>query len=89
MSKPAKFERKIPTIVHAMQFNGPEDYYPALEFMGRSKQDRTDAEGTVYVNTLEGPREAQPTDWIVKDVWGNYWKVADGSFKYQYKAVGE
>lgn len=86
MTAPEKYTPKIAIPVYAIQFDGsPGSYYACREFIGNPKTDKTDPEGSLYVETKIGKKECQPTDWIVKDEFGTFMVYGDGSFNSRYK----
>lgn len=86
MTEALKYVPRIAIPVTAIQFDGsPESYYACLAFIGREKADKTDPEGSLYVETKIGKREVQKTDWIEKDEFETFMVYGDGSFNSRYK----
>ena len=95
------FYRKKPVVIEAFRWTGgpdqEEDPVWFLEAMmdGRaffgvysgstSEKDRVG----IFINTLGGPHEASPGDWIIKGVEGELYLCKDSVFTATYDPVPE
>lgn len=85
-----KIYRKTGTI-KAEQFNGSEEMMKKYQLIdGRDAfrfNSHIDPE-KIYIVTLEGNFEINTSDWIATGVEGEYWAIADETFKKTYEEVG-
>ena len=90
------FFRKKPVVIEAMQFLGTwENAKPILNWIEESKPiDRSgprwaDRDGGVVllINTLEGEMSANPGDWIIKGVKGEFYPCKPDIFTATYEEV--
>ncbi|MCF6120543.1 hypothetical protein L2449_27340 [Mesorhizobium muleiense] len=87
--------RKKPVVIEALQFDGSwTSAKPILDWMGESWpldvshprwSDRDG--GLLFVTTLEGVMTAQPHDWIIKGVQGEFYPCKPDIFAATYEAV--
>lgn len=88
MSAPKKF-RKRPVVIEAMQFEGSlGSYLDVTDWMGKEA-----AKGTKYTDpimaipTLEGDHAANPGDWIIKGVAGEFYPCKPAIFDATYESA--
>ncbi len=88
MTGPAQY-RKKPVVIEAMRWQpDDEDARMAMwEFVGDAA-DPVDADGTpvLEINTLEGPLTAQPGDFIIRGVKGEFYPCKPDIFEATYQA---
>lgn len=83
--------RKKPVVIEAIQFNGIDDYLSIFEWMKASKS--TVANEIRYetplmlIPTLEGTMAANPGDWIIKGVSGEFYPCKPDIFAATYELV--
>lgn len=94
----AKF-RKVPVEVHAIQvphYPGPgpdaQAYYDRLDELaewcgGLAMPPTDDAPACVLIRTLEGDMRADPGDWIIRGVEGEFYPCKPGIFESTYERV--
>ena len=82
-----RFRKKNTETFEAIQFKGTENYYDALEFLGREKADRTDPENAVMVKIGDGVVKvfAKPGMWITRDSDGIFAVVSDEDFQANFE----
>lgn len=75
--------RKRPVVVDAEQFRPERKPWPegVLEKSGWSF-------GDYYINTLEGPYNVNPGDWIITGVKGERYPCKPDIFEQTYEPVG-
>jgi hypothetical protein len=95
MSGPQQF-RKRPVVIEAMQWDGTDDTWAALDWCGARPVDVTkgrDDDGnkiteTVQaIGTLEGDMVVTPGDWIIRGVQGEFYPCKPEIFEATYEAV--
>jgi len=83
-----KFKKK-PIIIEAVQYLGTEESYKEInEFISDLKIPvgvRRDK--VLTIRTLEGEMEANPGDWIIKGVAGEFYPCKTEIFKKTYEEV--
>lgn len=85
--------RKKPVEIEAVQFNGAvESANRILGWIGSNDGDAKRAHTTrpelgLVIHTLEGDMRAEPGDWIIKGVAGEFYPVRDDIFAATYEAV--
>jgi hypothetical protein len=80
--------RKKPVVIEAVQFTiSPDCVAPLLEFTeGAGAQLLTDSEGYhMRIPTLEGDMRANPGDWIIKGVNGEFYPCKPDIFEKTYE----
>lgn len=77
--------RKKPVVIDAMQFTG-KNHADALAFCERNA---TAMQNDIAISTLEGLMRANPGDWIVKGVEGEFYPVKPSVFAATYESVDE
>ncbi len=77
--------RKKPVVIDAIQFTGlnPVD---VAHFFGDFQDWEPSIEGFT-IKTLEGDHLAQPGDWIIKGVAGEFYPCKPDIFEQTYEAV--
>lgn len=78
--------RKKPVVIEAVQWLGDMD--PINQLMGEEAP-LVAANGSLYIETLEGVMEAKPNDWIIKGVSGEFYPCKPDIFEKTYEAVKE
>ena len=76
--------RKNPVVIEAIRFT-EETLFELGQFMGEKGYWAED--GTITVYTLEGTMRANPGDWIIKGVKGEYYPCKPDIFKETYEEV--
>jgi len=81
--------RKRPVVIEAFQYDG-ENCRSAAEFVGETHEDDDlCCDSHVYrIETLEGIMSANPGDWIIKGVKGEFYPCKPDIFEATYEAVG-
>lgn len=82
--------RKTPVVIEAIQLP-PADQDPSdelVDFLAESPNDwEGERHGELVIHTLEGTMSAQPGDWIIKGVKGEYYPCKPDIFEATYEAV--
>lgn len=86
--------RKKPVEIEAMQFSPENGADLARWCGGRYKADAkpsdpSDVAHRLLIPTLEGTMTAQPGDWIIKGVKGEFYPCKPDIFDATYEPVGE
>lgn len=91
--KPAKF-RKKPVVIEAMQLDGAnrEDIFKwasSLTPLGHAVPvvPKSNAIGQMLVHTLEGTMTANPGDWIIRGVQGEFYPCKPDIFEQTYEVA--
>lgn len=85
--------RKKPVVIEAVQFNGLDDYLKIIEWMKSEHNTFARANEVRYetpimlIPTLEGMMAANPGDWIIKGVKGEFYPCKPDIFEATYEAV--
>lgn len=78
--------RKKPVVIQAVQWDGRADLLS--DFMGSSPRFGDGPNGySVYIDTLEGEHRADPGDWIIRGVKGEYYPCKPDIFEATYEPV--
>ena len=80
-----KFVKK-PIIIEAVRWDG-RSIDPMMEFLTSADIGFTPQTGKIMITTLEGTLTAQPGDWIIKGVKGEFYPCKDDIFQASYDAV--
>lgn len=86
----AKF-RKKPVVIEAMQFNGLNDWLDIVLWMKYSGDTAALENKVEYshpnmlIPTLEGIMTANPTDWIIKGIKGEFYPCKNDIFESTYE----
>jgi hypothetical protein len=78
--------RKKPVVIEAVQFTGKNDDEIA-DFVGDKGYDPIVARPTWIIHTLEGDMQANPGDWIIKGVQGEFYPCKPDIFEQTYDRV--
>lgn len=87
--------RKKPVVIEAMHYDGTR---PSIEAIYRWANDYRQADEDpwipddvqdVLIDTLEGHMRADPGDWIIKGVQGEFYPCKPDIFEATYELVGE
>lgn len=85
--------RKKPVVIEAMRFNNIEDYQAIVAWMKASGDTAALAGEVRYstpimtIQTLEGTMAANPSDWIIKGVSGEFYPCKHHIFIATYEPV--
>ena len=78
--------RKKPVIIEAIQYLGDvESIREILNFTNYEATPKLDDK--LYVYTLEGEMVADPTDWIIKGIAGEFYPCKNSIFEKTYEEV--
>ena len=93
MSSGAQQFRKKPVVIEAIQFTGDNDSAVCIAYWmdaGGVKTENIAGGGlAMVIDTLEGPLNASPGDWIIKGVKGEFYPCKPDIFDATYEAVLE
>lgn len=78
----AKF-RKKPVVIEAILYTG-KNYGEVQNFIGNGCGLN---QGQIIINTLEGDMRANPNDWIIKGVKGEFYPCKPDIFEATYEPV--
>lgn len=78
--------RKKPVVVEAMQVKWGMRMIEILNFTGRDNVEM-DAEGYVFIKTLEGVMKVSANDYIIKGVQGEFYPCKPDIFEQTYEVV--
>lgn len=97
--------RKVPVVIEAQQFDGTwESVNDWLESLGYPLDDdgteggpacwigvkaAGEREGCLYIDTLEGTMRAEPGDFIIRGVQGEFYPCKPEIFAATYEAVAD
>lgn len=84
--------RKKPVVIEAIQWNGANYLLPQTEFMkgsGAYLDKSRNQIGEIVINTLEGEMRAQPGDYIIKGIKGEFYPCKPDIFDNTYEIVEE
>lgn len=85
--------RKKPVVIEAVQFNGMEDYLEICQWIDKTPNTLLTEDIVEYrspimlVNTLEGTMAANPGDYIIKGVNGEFYPCKPDIFEKTYELV--
>ena len=81
----AALYRKKPVVVEAMRWTG-DNWYDAAIWIGLHRHPALHREGTALViPTLEGNMRAEPGDWIIRGVKGEFYPCKPDIFEATYE----
>ena len=78
--------RKKPVVIQAIQFT-ENTCAEVLAFLGADHDDDTHPHTFINIPTLEGFMLAEPGDWIIKGIEGEYYPCKDSVFRKTYQVV--
>lgn len=86
--------RKKPVVIEAMQFNGMDDYLKIIDWVNESGDTSSGDEfeyktPIMLIPTLEGTMAANPGDYIIRGVNGEFYPCKPGIFEKTYDLVEE
>jgi hypothetical protein len=85
----AKF-RKKPVVIEAVQYTGDEESQRAIHRFAPGKVEGFfDHDYFLNVYTLEGTMRADPGDWIIKGIQGEFYPCKPDIFEETYDPVDE
>lgn len=81
--------RKKPVVVEAIQYRPHENCAEIAAFMGEGFKgcDGAGDDAPYAIQTLEGVMDANPGDWIIKGVEGEFYPCKPGIFAATYERV--
>lgn len=85
--------RKKPVVIEAVQFNGLNDYLKVIEMFKQTESTLSPKEvfefrtPIMLVNTLEGTMAANPGDYIIKGVNGEFYPCKPDIFEKTYEKI--
>ena len=81
--------RKKPVTVEAVQWDGtPEDATPIINWiLDTGERAAHWDEGRIYINTLEGTMAAEPGDYVIRGVAGEFYPCKPDIFEATYEPV--
>jgi len=79
--------RKKPIVIEAIQWNGSNGDYAAVQALDENGAVSFEPIGGLYITTLEGDMRADIGDWIIKGVKGELYPCKPDIFKATYEAV--
>lgn len=79
--------RKKPVEIEAVQWDVTLDAESAIEAMGCRFKIRPDNPDYIIISTLEGEMQANPWDWIIKGVAGEFYPCKPEIFEKTYEPV--
>jgi hypothetical protein len=84
--------RKKPVVIEAVQFTGPDSYLEILDWMKTSGNahallagETASSTPRMLVHTLEGTMAADPGDWIIRGVKGEFYPCKPDIFEATYE----
>lgn len=81
--------RKKPVVIEALQFvGGRVSMLECAAFIGASARPRME-DATLKISTLEGVMKAEPGDWIIRGVAGEFYPCKPDIFAATYEAVAD
>lgn len=85
----SKYKKK-PVVIEAVQFNGLDDYLKIIEWVKASGPTPAAEEfqyktPIMLIPTLEGTMAANPGDWIIKGVNGEFYPCKPDIFEKTYE----
>ncbi len=80
--------RKKPVVIQAVQYDGTAKTIKAMNDLGCVPEVYRDS-NQLGIKTLEGTMIAQPGDWIIKGVKGEFYPCKPDIFAATYDPVGE
>ncbi|MFB9926006.1 hypothetical protein ACFORO_12495 [Amycolatopsis halotolerans] len=90
----AKTFRKKPVEIQAIQFTGePNNFDEVCRFLGEQqhghREEQYGPEAHILIYTLEGTVRADPGDWIIRDVTGEFYPCQPDIFEQNYEPVDQ
>ena len=80
--------RKKPVVIEAVQYTG-SNLAEICKFMKKPYQQIYNTDGTLSIETLEGTMKANPFDYIIKGINGEFYPCKPGIFNKTYEPVEE
>lgn len=81
--------RKKPVVIEAMQYRDEGDFNMIRLFVGPTMTLHQLGDQKIGLPTLEGTMAANPGDWIIRGVKGEYYPCKPDIFAATYELVGE
>lgn len=78
--------RKKPIVIEAIQFNG-KNTSEVCNFVGEQNMVIASTLPHITIVTLEGNMKAQPNDWIIRGVNGEFYPCKPDIFEKTYEVV--
>lgn len=84
--------RKKPVVIEAMQFNGIDDYMQIIKWVEASGETPSADEfeyrtPIMLIPTLEGTMSANPGDFIIRGIQGEFYPCKPDIFRETYEEV--
>jgi hypothetical protein len=79
--------RKKPVVVEAMRYGGEQDHNLIRLFVGNNFPLHHLGDGVLGIQTLEGMMNANPGDWIIRGVAGEFYPCKPDIFAATYDEV--
>jgi hypothetical protein len=82
--------RKKPVVIEAVQFGG-DNFDAVRKFLApiRGKFSVNTINRRFFIDTLEGTMEAEPGDWIIRGIKGEFYPCKPDIFEATYEPVAE
>ena len=77
--------RKKPVVIEAVRWFPFEDWNPMTHFMGG--RIIVEPDNRLVIETLEGTMRADPEDWVIKGVMGEFYPCKPDIFEATYEKV--
>jgi len=84
-SNPRKW-RKKPVVIEAARWTG-DNWATMLDFVVAGGGDAHTEDDALVISTLEGDMRADPGDWIIKGVQGEFYPCKPDIFEATYEPV--
>lgn len=84
--------RKIPVVIEARRFSGDAEAHKLARWCGGQvhlASTLVDVYFVIDIPTLEGTMRAEPGDWIIRGVEGEFYPCKPGIFAETYEPVEE
>ena len=78
--------RKKPVVIEAVQWTG-DNWIEVSKFLGDSYSDPIRNSRDLFIDTLEGTMMANPNDWIIKGIKGEFYPCKPDIFEATYDLV--
>ena len=80
---------KKPIPVEVVQWTESDESMIEVVKLGASISFRSTGSGCIYIETLEGVMRANPSDYIIKGPFGEFWPVKKEIFEATYTVIEE
>lgn len=81
--------RKKPVVIEAVQWTGSnvDEILGFIVAKGSARRGLGDERNSLFIDTLEGTMRADPKDWIIKGVKGEFYPCKPDIFAATYEPV--